>query len=121
MIRVGNTYKRKDDRYVKTCPDCGESFKWNRGHHKKSNLEYFEHIKTCGLGSHYTNSNFASPKLPHQKTKSQTTTIPTLTILKQECYENPSEEISLHVKEEVDIKTEQNFDAETIIEIKTEP
>ena len=35
MIRIGNSYRRKDERCVKLCPDCGGSFNWNRKLYRK--------------------------------------------------------------------------------------
>ena len=54
MIRIGNTYKKREDRCVKYCPDCGQAFHWVK-QRKGENREYFDHIKNCGLDTNYSN------------------------------------------------------------------
>ena len=110
MIRIGNTYRRKDERYVKFCPDCGGSFNWNRAHHKKSNLDYFEHIKTCGIGSFHPVEKFTSPK-PSQQERNITES--TILIIKQE---NDSE---VHGKD--DLAEDMNICVKKEVETKVDP
>eukprot|EP00092_Neocalanus_flemingeri_P038554 GFUD01041982.1.p1 GENE.GFUD01041982.1~~GFUD01041982.1.p1 ORF type:complete len:503 (+),score=154.31 GFUD01041982.1:52-1560(+) len=110
MIRIGNTYKKKhDDKYyAKTCPDCGQVFNWDRGRQRGRNIEYFDHIKTCGIESHYSKTK--EKQIPSDLNK--------LTKIKQQL----EPEIDICVKEEIEIKTEeQNSDYDPSMVIKTEP
>ena len=96
MTRIGNTYKKKEDRSVKYCPDCGQAFHWVK-QRRGENREYFDHIKTCGLQSNY--SNFQEEK---NETREQ--------MVNLEKIEQLEPEINIFVKKEIEIKTEISTD-----------
>ena len=108
MIKIGNTYKKKDERYTKYCPDCGVAFHWDRGKQRGKNLEYFDHIKTCGIESNYSN------KTQEVETQKE--------MAKPENVVQLEPEIDMCMKEEIEIKKEDPNDVyDPNVVVKTEP